>query len=628
MSPEYIAALKANAKAPAAPQKTKVNADGTVEMIQTAAPEQKKGRSGLLKWLPTALGVAGTLAAAPFTGGTSLAGTAAILGGSAAVGAGLGEFGAQKLNKEKTNLGAVGKEALISGITGAIPIGGAAKTARVAGKVAAEQAGKTAVEEAAAKGLTGKLARAGKELIAATEGTQTGAVVRGAERVTPKMEAKIGAYLESIGSKGSPKDKLIQIAEDKAATGKKIGELVKAAKDPSVKISDLSTIVGKAQKSGIMAKNAQTETTNLFRSAIGGAKTKEELQSIKLQLDDELASFYKKVENGTASRAEEKLLKAYRDGIKDVMKDIPGYAEANSRYSTALTAEKLLLKAPKASNLKVLGVDTGIGGKLAQRSKDTIGRLMQKPSAITESGAGGLTSRVLKEGFKQYIPREVLGAGAVQPDTTTQLPDTTQPTLAAGTMGASDNTQIGSTENDPITQQITAYKQAAINAAAAGDMKAVKSITDTISMLSDLQPAPEKKKALNSTAAGVVTDLESGIANLEALSSTISSSGSNIPVVGGLLAKNPFNTDAQTTRAKIATAKQLIGKALEGGVLRKEDEIKYAAILPTMNDSDVVAQAKIADITQQLKRKLNIYQQNLGAGDGGVDLAALQGVSQ
>ena len=39
--------------------------------------------------------------------------------------------------------------------------------------------------------------------------------------------------------------------------------------------------------------------------------------------------------------------------------------------------------------------------------------------------------------------------------------------------------------------------------------------------------------------------------------------------------------------------KQVIGKSLEGGVLRREDEYKYVKILPTIQDPPDVAKAKI-----------------------------------
>lgn len=86
---------------------------------------------------------------------------------------------------------------------------------------------------------------------------------------------------------------------------------------------------------------------------------------------------------------------------------------------------------------------------------------------------------------------------------------------------------------------------------------------------------------------------------------------------------NPFDTGAQNLQADTARIKQVIGKALEGGVLRKEDEEKYAKILPTLNDSDEVAQHKIDTIAADLQRKLGLYQQNLGSSGGGGDITSL-----
>jgi hypothetical protein len=54
-----------------------------------------------------------------------------------------------------------------------------------------------------------------------------------------------------------------------------------------------------------------------------------------------------------------------------------------------------------------------------------------------------------------------------------------------------------------------------------------------------------------------------------------------------------WGDDAKSRNAVIARVKQVIGKALEGGVLRKEDEEKYKDILPTIYDSKTVAKSKI-----------------------------------
>jgi hypothetical protein len=128
---------------------------------------------------------------------------------------------------------------------------------------------------------------------------------------------------------------------------------------------------------------------------------------------------------------------------------------------------------------------------------------------------------------------------------------------------------------------------------------------------------------LNSTAAGVVADTTTGLSQLQKLSSDIAESSVNDPGLGYLRSKNPFDTSAQNLQASIATAKQIVGKALEGGVLRAEDEKKYAKILPTINDTDQVAQYKIQQLVGLIGSRLNEYKSNLSGGSGGTDLSSL-----
>jgi hypothetical protein len=64
-----------------------------------------------------------------------------------------------------------------------------------------------------------------------------------------------------------------------------------------------------------------------------------------------------------------------------------------------------------------------------------------------------------------------------------------------------------------------------------------------------------------------------------------------------------WGTDAKQKQAVIDRVKQVIGKALEGGVLRKEDEAKYAKILPTIGDPTAVVEAKLAGLEAALQRR-------------------------
>lgn len=125
------------------------------------------------------------------------------------------------------------------------------------------------------------------------------------------------------------------------------------------------------------------------------------------------------------------------------------------------------------------------------------------------------------------------------------------------------------------------------------------------------------QEPLNSTAAGVVADTKTGLEALAGLKTSLAESGANAPFIGGLRAKNPFDTEAQNLQAQVATAKQIVGKALEGGVLRKEDEVKYAKLLPTVNDTDAVAQFKISELERLISGRLNEYLSGIQGGGGG-----------
>lgn len=73
---------------------------------------------------------------------------------------------------------------------------------------------------------------------------------------------------------------------------------------------------------------------------------------------------------------------------------------------------------------------------------------------------------------------------------------------------------------------------------------------------------------------------------------------------------NPYS-DTRQMQALVDQAKQIIGKGLEGGVLRKEDEEKYAKILPTMNDTYDQVTFKLGEIEKTINTKKSSLLSNL-----------------
>lgn len=130
-----------------------------------------------------------------------------------------------------------------------------------------------------------------------------------------------------------------------------------------------------------------------------------------------------------------------------------------------------------------------------------------------------------------------------------------------------------------------------------------------------------------STQATKVSDYDQSVRSLTNLLSDFVDANGN-PIYGktgpitGLRSMNPFDTEAQTLKAKIKKVKQIVGKAMEGGVLRKEDEAKYNDILAKMQDSPQVAANKINELIGDMQANKEIYLNDMEAA--GYDVSGFQ----
>ena len=114
-----------------------------------------------------------------------------------------------------------------------------------------------------------------------------------------------------------------------------------------------------------------------------------------------------------------------------------------------------------------------------------------------------------------------------------------------------------------------------------------------------------------------IAEYNSAIEELKALDGTLKKFGGTHPVTGAW-SWIP-GTQEQKALAAINRSRQRIGKTLEGGVLRKEDEEKYKKILPHVFDANNIAQFKIDEMMATLIRDKEILMQTwqeLGAGAG------------
>lgn len=86
-----------------------------------------------------------------------------------------------------------------------------------------------------------------------------------------------------------------------------------------------------------------------------------------------------------------------------------------------------------------------------------------------------------------------------------------------------------------------------------------------------------------------------------------------------------YDVPQRSAEAQLRRATQLVGSFMEGGVLRKEDEEKYAKMLPSLGDSKEIAQQKLEGVKQMLESKRQGYIQDFGSS--GYDVSGLKDIN-
>lgn len=140
----------------------------------------------------------------------------------------------------------------------------------------------------------------------------------------------------------------------------------------------------------------------------------------------------------------------------------------------------------------------------------------------------------------------------------------------------------------------------------------------------------EQGRPVTSGDANRVADLNTSMDDLKVLTevlSGVSGSTGTSAKVGAMLPNwvtelTGRGTSAKQKQATIDRVKQVIGKALEGGVLRKEDEQKYEKILPTIYDPPPIVTSKLQGLESALSQRKSVLVDALK--DAGYDTAAYE----
>ena len=188
---------------------------------------------------------------------------------------------------------------------------------------------------------------------------------------------------------------------------------------------------------------------------------------------------------------------------------------------------------------------------------------------------------------------------------TQPMPDTQMPTSTPDMMG-------GQGIQEP-TQSSNPYPREALLYDIQRDPRNATKYIAYYQNLQEVFPAQESAK-YSSVIAGNISDFNHHLTNLTTFPGATSGSGSVDPIMGRIRSMNPYDVDQQTLQAMIDKTRQIVGKALEGGVLRKEDEEKYKRYSLQPQIQKATALNKIAMIQAQLNQKMQSYQSMVSGG--------------
>lgn len=641
---------------------------GTSEQ-QPSSSAGKPKRGGWKSWVPMAVGLGATLAAAPLTGGASLAGTAAILGGAGLIGGGAGEWAAQRLNKEKTDVGKIAKEGVINGALSAIPIGKVGQVAKGLVKKGAAGVAEQGVERAGAGGIrdyiSSKLLKAAdntalragkvggqktaisgfKERFGEDLGTyirKNGLVGKGATDVESDvikgLNSKYGKLVEKIDRPISSSDVL---AHNQKSLEKLLGSSSTANKKLSQDVFDELGAIFKKEGDAITPKRLNEIKAEFQANARNAYKLG---ANAKPGVDEKVAEYLKKTLQGVSGSSElattgKELDKAYKASKIISKGEQVGRGNLSLSLGDAVVGAPLLAVNPVAAAGGVAAkrvinsptVQSFIANKLASAGERVAGTAVKEVAAkgtekVAETGAKALIKQTAKS---QAIPRSIQ---ALMTGGNAQQPSLDPTTMATPKYGAFDSS---GQQNDQANiaallgggASTGSESQYSRDAMIADIKRDPKNSATYMNLYKELNPEPTGSD-LSQTSRSALASSDNAINTLDQLEGLFTNAGGGSGRLGGKLkgiaAGAGFDESARVYNNLSQASVTQIAKALAGsgsGTVSDMDAKVIMAALPTISDTKTEAAAKFKALRQRLENaKSNTV--NYGAG-GGSDIQTL-----
>jgi len=633
MSPELIAYLQQNSRAPATTEGKYIFQNGQYVDRQPTQQPKKKGRGGFLSSLISEAGGAGGAAGGAAIGaslGSVVPGLGTAIGGL--IGAGIGGFAGgtsgrlaeNKIRDDQYNLGSAVKEGLLSG---ALSSAGQAFSLAKAGKaVTGEKGLANALKNISAGGSEqaariGRVEGFGKGLKASGMGIAQGAQARG---VQPLGAAQSDEYIKAITAStkkggfgipaGSPEamqralePKLTNLTQQ--LTNKYAANNVQLKANEISKLS--SSILKKVSTQGGLDEGA-TRYAQEQVARLTSAKDINGLWNFTKQLEGVSTSLGKGSTAATTNK--NAVIDIIRGEIRPILNTkVPGVANDNALYSSARNANELLKKAAKnqtggglvsrvSTSQPVKAAETILGSKV-----ESVGRAL--------AGTGGPVTKVTNQMIRQApasLGRAIYGAtqtpeAPVEQDTGMQpgmdqgmapngeiYPNET-PWLENGTSGPMDQRMGGMMGG---MQQPQVYSQQAVMADIQRDPKNASTYLKLYETFTPKQPTSNIGKTsaaqynLAQQGTNALTQLAGIIQRDPGVVSKSGIPGKSLPLVGGYVQRAAGTTEFDT-----------LGYAAVSSLLRAQS----GAAVP---DSEVRAYMKAylprpGDSKEAIDRKLN-----------------------
>ena len=332
-----------------------------------------------------------------------------------------------------------------------------------------------------------------------------------------------------------------------------------------------------------------------------------QINQIRREINKEAGAAFRRQKIGTPPTAADNAIIMLRDELGDMIErmtptDLRGVVKGlNKKQSILIDAIPEFKKGaeqgfplPFSGGAQLPGSQLPFGA--IQGATDVAGR------GLSALGVSSLPAQITRNALGQVGRRGVANMFGRN----SEQPNTLEGALASQDFGGMEDPMSGFGQMEQMQPQADPYPRENLLADMQRDPENADKYLAYYQSIQQVMSDPSQPK-LTSASAGNITDIQTSLSQIDALEQSLRGSYEGGPFIGAARGMNPFDSAFKTQQAIIDTTRQMVGKALEGGVLRKEDEEKYKKIIPTMDDPLDVALSKLSMLKERIGQRLQQF---------------------